>query len=142
MDPTHYFKDMYFLLKWVYVKTIAGGETLPKNSVSKLCNHLKEGNVWLTDFLDCYLSEDDCILCGILLAEGFKLWVKCIHEPQLRSDYDDEIHYQPCFLCIKCNEESDVQYLNEFLLKSPYKFINLDLFPWPQSGYYDEKSIF
>ena len=133
---------MFFLLKWVYAEMIPGGETLPKNSVSKLYNHLKEGNVWLIDYLDCYLSEDDCILCGILLSEGYKLWVKCIHSPELREDCDDKIYIQPCFLCIKCNEESNVEYLKECLVKSPHKFINLDLFLWSQSAVYDPKSIF
>ena len=134
MSEHVYFKDMYFLIKWVYVETITGGETVPMNGVSKLYNHLEEGNVWLNDFLDCYLSEDDCILCGILLSQGFKLWVKCIHEPQLKSESELEINYQPCFLCIKCRDEQDVPYLKEFLIGSPYKFITLDLYPWPQSG--------
>ena len=134
--PKNYFKDMFFLVKWVYVEMIAGGETLPKNAISLLYSHGETNNIWLNDFLDCYLNEDDCILCGTLLAEGFRLWIKCIHEPQLRGDCKDEIYAQPCFLCIRCPEEADVKYVKECLLQSPYKFINLNLFPWPQSGYY------
>ena len=84
MVDSKYFKNMFFLIKWVYVETIPGGETVPKNGVSKLYNHLgEEDNVWLNDFLDCYLNEDDTILFGKLLKDGFKMWIKCIHDPQL-----------------------------------------------------------
>ena len=82
-DPKNYFKNMYFLLKWVYVETIPNGETLPMNAISQLYSHGDNDNIWLNDFLDCYLNEDDCILCSTLLAQGFKLWIKCTHEPQL-----------------------------------------------------------
>ena len=141
LGQLNFFKEKYFLVKWVYIEMIAGGETLPKNAVSKLYNHMEEGNVWLNDFLDCYLSEDDCILCGILISEGYALWIKCIHEPQLRNDCDQEIHVQLCFLCIRCKDEGDVQYLKDLLLPSPYKFITLDLFPWSRSGYYEDKIL-
>ena len=137
VEPTHYFKDMYFLLKWVYVETIPGGETLPKNGFSPLYCHLDQNNIWLNDFLDCYLNEDDCILCGILIKEGFKLWIKSVEEPELRSDCEMEIFRQACYLCIKCPEEDDVNYLKDFLVKSPYNFITLNLFPWPQSAYHE-----
>ena len=93
MDPTTYFKDMYFLLKWVYVETIPGGEWLPHKTISPLYIHGEDNsNIWLNDFLDCYLNEDDCILCSTLILQGFKLWIKCIHEPDLRSDCDSEIY--------------------------------------------------
>ena len=81
-DPIN-FKDMFFLIKWVYVETIPGGQCIPKNGVSKLYNHLgEEENVWLNDFLDCYLNEDDTILFGKLLKDGFKMWIKCIHDAE------------------------------------------------------------
>ena len=85
MDPPDgkYFKDRYFLIKWVYVETIPGGETLLKKSISKLYSRLESDDIWVNDYLDCYLSQDDCIMCSILLSEGFKLWIKCIHDPQL-----------------------------------------------------------
>ena len=128
------FKDKYFLLKWVYIETIPGGETFAKNAISKLYSHLEEQNIWVNDFLDCYLSGDDCIMCGILLQEKFKLWIKCIHNPERRNDKPD-VFIQPCFLCVKCPNESDVKYLRDVLVKSPYQFITLDLFPWPQDAY-------
>ena len=138
MAAMTFFKDMYFLLKWVYVETIPGGETLPNGAISKLYQHFgSENHIWLNDYLDCYLNEDDCKLCDTLLNEGFKLWIKCIHDPELRSDCAEEIYSQSCFLLIKCPHKSDVKYLKEALLPSPYNFITLDLFPWPQSGYYE-----
>ena len=135
MAATTSFKDKYFLIKWVYVETIAGGQTILKNGVSKLYNHLGQpGYVWLNEFLDCYLSEDDCFLFGALIEDGFKVWIKCIHEPQQQLDVDTEIMCQPCFLCVECEEEDDVKYLKDFLNPSPCKFINLDVFPWAQSA--------
>ena len=136
MAESNYFKDRFFMLKWVYIETIAGGETIPKNGLSKLYSHLEHTNIWLNDFLDCYLCEDDCIMCSILLQEGFKLWVKCVHDPEPRFDKPD-ILFQPCFLCVKCPKEDDVKYLRDFLITSPYNFITLDLYPWPQDAYYE-----
>ena len=136
MAESNYFKDRFFMLKWVYIETIAGGITVPKNAISKLYSHLEEHNIWLNDFLDCYLSEDDCILCAILLKESFKLWIKCIQDPEPRSDNPD-IFFQPCFLCVKCPDENAVKYLSDFLLTSHYNYITLDLFPWPQDAYYE-----
>ena len=139
MEPTTYFEDMYFLLKWVYVETIPGGEYLPHNGISLMYIHGEDANnIWLNDFLHCYLNENDCILCSTLISQGFKLWIKCIHPPQLRDDCEMETYAQPCFLCIKCRDEEDVPHLKECLIKSPYKFITLNLFPWPQSAYYED----
>ena len=102
---------------------------------------MEQDNVWLNDFLDCYLAEDDCKLCGTLLAEKFHLWIKCIHDPDLKAEAESEIYVQPCFLCIQCPYEADVKYVKDCLIKSPYKFINLDLFPWPQSAYYEDPPV-
>ena len=114
--------------------------TYPMGAISLLYIHGEEDNtnIWLNDFLDCYLNQDDCILCSTLIAQGFQVWIKCIHAPELRADCDSEVYFQPCFLCIKCCNEDDVPYLKECLIRSPYKFITLNLFPWPQSAYYEK----
>ena len=65
-----------------------------------------------------------------------KMWIKCIHDPKLREDTEEEILYQPVFLTVKCQYESDVPYLKNILVKSPYNFITLDNFPWPEWGLY------
>ena len=125
----------------MYVETIPSWETIPKNGISKLYSHLEQDNIWLCDFLDCYLTEDDCKLCGTLLAEKFKLWIKCIHDANLKPECTSEIYVQPCFLCIECPYPEDVKFVNDCLIKSPYKYINLHLFPWMQSAYYEDPPV-
>ena len=137
MADLEYFKEMFFMIKWVYFETIPGGESIPKKGVSKIYKHShEEDNVWCNDFVDCYMCDQDQILFGPLLTDGFKMWIKCIHEPQFREDTEEEIRYQPVFLTMKCKDETDVPYFKEILVKSPYKFITLDLFPWPESDLY------
>ena len=138
MAADNYFKEMYFMVKWVYLETIPGGETIPYEGVSKMINTGgDQDNVWASDFVDCYLSEQDTLLFGPLLKDGFKMWIKCVHDPKPCEHNEMEFMYQPCFLCIKCPLEEDVKYLKEVFGKSHYSFITLDLFPWPQDAYDD-----